>query len=152
MNSTIKHLITIVYSIGILLGTIYIALRTWWKGWLWEQGQYTWVDFKSFKQWYRVNPQRWILSPYKISYRPPDQHEIYVNFKMINWYRYRFWYKNHKKMQHQKRLDDSLCIILKSVQNDIAVLKEQSQQRIDEEIKFLESIEETKSTLQGLEL
>lgn len=150
--NTIKLLIAIACSVGISLGAAYVALRTWWKGWLWERGQYTWVDFKSFKQWYRVNPQRWILSPYKISYQPPDQHEIYVNFKMIDWYRYRLWYKNHKKMQQQKRLDDSLSVILKSVQNDIAILREQSQQRIDKEIEFLESIEESKLTFKGLEL
>jgi hypothetical protein len=74
------------------------------------------IDFDSVKKFYPINPDKWVLDDGYVMYN----RMTCFRFNFIDYWRYRSWFKQHKKMKKTIESNDALAAVIHDVKEDIA--------------------------------
>lgn len=90
------------------------------------------IDFDSVKKFYPINPDKWRLYEGFVIYGGTTE----FRFSFIDYWRYRIWRKQQKRMQKTIAQNDALSAVIKDVKNDIAKFEAENkayiQSKLDE--------------------
>lgn len=90
------------------------------------------IDFDSVKKFYPINPDKWRLYEGSVIYGGTTE----FRFSFIDYWRYRIWRKQQKRMQKTIAQNDALSAVIKDVKKDIAKFEAENkayiQSKLDE--------------------
>ena len=104
------------------------------------------IKFKSFKNFYELNPDRWRLHDdtvgCKIDFKSMGNFNICINddkfhFGFIDFYRYKLWKNNLDKRKENKRKAQITARMVAAVKQDIETNEKKAQQYQDEAVQTL---------------
>ena len=107
------------------------------------------IKFKSFKNFYELNPDRWRLHDdtvvCKIDFKSIRNFNICINddkfhFGFIDFYRYKLWKNNLGKRKENKLKAQITARMIAAVKQDIAASEQQANKYQDEAVQTLWSI------------
>lgn len=113
-----RGLLALFIILGIILGiTCMVWLITWRSV---NDGGNPKLKFSSFKKFYALNPNRWILHDDWIScYRDDTYGTIIFDFGFIDYYRYKLWYRKRESDLKKKHNAEQLAHLITAVKKDI---------------------------------
>ena len=74
------------------------------------------MNFTSFKKFYPINNDKWVLCEAHVMYNGMTC----FRFNFIDYWRYRSWYKQQKRIKKNIAQNDALAAVIKDVKNYIA--------------------------------
>ena len=90
------------------------------------------IDFDSVKKFYPINPDKWRLYEGSVIYGGTTE----FRFNFIDYWHYRIWRKQQKRMQKTIAQNDALSSVIKDVKADIAKFEAENkvyiQSKLDE--------------------
>lgn len=111
----------------------------------WLSRKSSWTTRMKFKQWldlYYLCPKDWCLEDtpnrYVVGKTYGGSYWAYVHFSFPDYLRYQFWKKSAKRRAENTKQDERLKDILELAQSDIARLKQQADQEMEEAKKQVE--------------
>lgn len=135
----------IIFGGMILLSAILVSIACWAD----SIGNTPKIKFKSFKNFYELNPDRWRLHDdtvgCKIDFKSMGNFNICINddkfhFGFIDFYRYKLWKNNLDKRKENKRKAQITASMVAAVKQDIASNEQKAQQYQDEAVQTLWTI------------
>ena len=91
------------------------------------------IDFDSVKKFYPINPDKWVLADGYVMYNRIKC----FRFNFIDYWRYRSWRKQQKRMQKTIEQNDALAAVIKDVKNDIAKFEAENEAYIQSKLDEL---------------
>lgn len=126
----------ILFAVGgaCLIGAM-VPVICWCMDWsIWTKGT-TKISFKKFKQFYNINPDRWVLGYFTVTYRFNKKESVF-HFNLIDFHRYHFWDKKIERAKAKAKktnLDTkALSLLISGVALDIEELKSKGIKEIEE--------------------
>lgn len=130
--------------IGLLAVAVFICLILWLCSWS-ESKHGAKIKFKSFKMFYNLNPERWILRHYyvvcitKIAYGM-NFGEDYFYFGPIDFLRYGMWMCENERHKKQANKAEMTARMLAAVKQDIENTENKAKKYQNKAINDLQNI------------
>lgn len=137
-------LIIAILIVAAIIFMIYFAVT--WIEWVTGQSRCPKIEFKSFQEFYNINPKRWELKEDHIVCRCNQAyngifHRIeQFEFTYIDYLKYIHWKRNIEKEENFKEQNKSIANMLAAVREDIRSLEERSKREKNEAIDYLQKI------------
>lgn len=114
--------------------------------WLESRGNYPKIKFKSFKNFYALNKDRWKLYPGNVACATRNgtigslYYDAAFHFGFIDYYRYQLWKRRLDKFEEDNRKAEIIARMVAAVKKDIAASEENAQRYQNEVVRTLWSI------------
>lgn len=105
-----------ILGLCIVVGVPSFLIYTWI---IYERG-YPLLDFKSFKKFYALNPNRWQCDDTYVECRVDTCYYERFNFNILDFYQYRMWNRRRMNMKQQEKSNKSIQRMMDAVKIDIA--------------------------------
>ena len=96
------------------------------------------INFKTFIDWYQLNPERYILCDYNIIMKLNEKNEHLYFSTYIDVKRYHFFKRQLEKKEELLKKNKCYKEVLSMVQCDIDMVRNRAQENIDKAQKILE--------------